>query len=79
MAQIIVTRAHTDSRISYSGFLVVLEEDNDDIPLIEYEFSKDGKHGPASAHERQPCRFLKRLCARSYMPTEKEELTKGNT
>lgn len=47
----------------------MLEEDNDDVPLIEYEFGKDGKH------------FLianSQLEASRYLPLLKKNLGEGN-
>ena len=47
----------------------MLEEDNDDVPLIEYEFGKDGKH------------FLfanSQLEASRYLPLLRKNLGEGN-
>lgn len=47
----------------------MLEEDTDDIPLIEYEFGKDGKH-TLIAHSR--------LEASRYLPLLRENMGEGN-
>ena len=47
----------------------MLEEDNDEIPLIEYEYGKDGKHFLV-AHSRQE--------ANRYLPLLEKNLGEGN-
>lgn len=47
----------------------MLEEDNDEIPLIEYEYGKDGKHFLV-AHSRQE--------ANKYLPLLEKNLGEGN-
>ncbi len=54
---------------SFNTTQYLLEEDNDDIPLIEYEYGKDGKH------------FLmvkNNLEANKYLPAMKKNLGEGN-